>query len=432
MNVLKSNLIENKKYKNLRKRAESWLCNYQIQEDITYSQPDNLKLIHELKLHQIELELQNQELLESRDQTELALARYFELYDSAIFGYFTLNNKSDIKLTNITGASVFGFKKTEMLGRRFGDFIIDKDQRSRFQQFLANIFDKQQKDSCNIITEKKDKTLMHLKIEGTTFNHAQECRLVVQDVTEQVKSDKIARQHLLELKQVMRSNSLGELASAIAHEVNQPLSTIINYVNGCIYRIECNNYDISEILKVMRIVLKQVKQSGDIIHHMKDLMRQDNTSYHLEDINQIAQSTILQFNELNNDNNPIPIKLDLAANLPKMKVNSIQIEIVILNLLRNAFDAIQKGNIDKPMLLLRTESIGQKIIVSVINNGPHYSDQEYVHLFEPFFTTKKKRMGLGLSICKTIIDAHYGKLTSHKISPAGVCFQFSLPIHIAS
>ena len=78
-----------------------------------------------------------------------------------------------------------------------------------------------------------------------------------------------------------------------------------------------------------------------------------------------------------------------------MKVNSIQIEIVILNLLRNAFDAIQKGNIDKPMLLLRTESIGQKIIVSVINNGPHYSDQEYVHLFRTLFHYEKEKNGAG-------------------------------------
>lgn len=415
----------------LRQRAEESLRKGRKKENFPKSTAEMIHLLQELQVHQIELELQNQELQESRTEVELALAHYTDLYDSAIVGYFTFDCNGIILQTNLMGATFLGMERFKLLGKHFVTFI-EQDECSIFRDLLKKVFTTQQRQGCELTLSKNglSSKVQHrvLQIDATLFNSGQECRAVAQDITEQKQKEKLARLHQQELTQVARVNSMGELATAIAHEMNQPLTVILNYVNGCVRRLESNHYKIAEILDVMRLVSKQVELAGKIMHHMRNIMRQDETYYKLVSINDIAEAAISQIQKEPLYDLSVPLELKLGNNLPLVNVDHIQIELVILNLLRNSLEAVYKAHIAKPKLILRTEQQNNMIIVSVTDNGPHYSLEEEMHLFEPCFTTKETGMGMGLSISRTIVEAHSGRLSSHRISVSGVCFQFSLPI----
>lgn len=415
----------------LRQRAEEHLYKNKQKENQPKTIVETMHLLHELQVHQIELELQNQELEESRAAVELALAHFTDLYDSAIAGYFTFDRNGMILQTNLLGALFLGLERSKAFGKYFTTYIMP-DECDIFNELLKKVFTTQDKQSCEVTLSKDDSPFLIVQIEATIFNNGQECRAVVQDITERKQKEKLARLHQLELTQVSRVNSMGELASALAHEMNQPLAVILNYVNGCIRRLESNNYTIDEIIDVMRLTAKQVELAGNIMHHMKNIVRQDMTYYKLASINEIAEAAVSQIQKEPHYDSSVTIELQLENNLPLVNVDYIQIELVILNLLRNSIESFQKFKVDRPKLILRTNLQNDFINVSVIDNGPHYSLDEEMHLFKPCFTTKKMGMGMGLSISRTIVEAHLGYLSSNKLSVTGVCFQFTLPIYKAN
>lgn len=422
-------LEKTQKYSKLRQNAEKKMRGIEnkinIPKSTTDTISDTMQLLHELQVYQIELELQNQELQETRAQAEVLLSHYTELYDYAITGYFTFDSKGIISQTNLKGASFVQMDRDKIIGKHFASFIVKEDCVT-FNEFLNNVFMTHERQSC-VVTLSNPPHLV-VQIEASISNNEQNCRAIVQDITERIQKEKLARLHQLELTKVARVNSMGELASAIAHEINQPLTSIANYVNGCIRRLESNNYKLPEILDMMRLATKQVELTGAIIHHMNSLVRPDHTLYKQVSINEIAEAAVLQIKQETHYDYSIPIELQLTDNLLEVKVDHIQIELVMLNLLRNSLEAVYKNKVENPKVILRTELQNKMIIVSVINNGPHYSDEEEKHLFEPCFTTKKRGMGMGLSISRTIVEAHSGQLLAHKLSIYGVSFQFSLPI----
>lgn len=411
----------------LRQRAEESVRRNRDAKNLLRSTAENLRLLNELQIYQIELELQNQELMESRSQLEVALTHYTDLYDNGIAGYFTFDREGIIIKTNLMGASFLGLERSMAIGKHFVNFIVSEES-SVFSELIKKVFTTQQKQSCEVSLLRKELLPIMVHIEATIFNQGTECRAVVQDITERIQKEKLAQLHQRELTQVSRVNSMGELASAIAHELNQPLSIILNYVNGCIRRLESNNYKIPKIVEKMKLSAKQVELAGNIVHHMKNLVRQDEILYKRVSINDIAEAASAQLQKESHDNFALPLELRLADNLPLLNADHIQIELVILNLLRNSMEAVRKAKMANPKILLCTERLQNNIVVSITNNGPHYSVDDEIHLFEPCFTTKKNGTGLGLSISRTIVEAHMGRISSHKLPITGVCFQFSLPI----
>lgn len=411
----------------LRQRAEEYLWKNRKKEKQLQTTSEIMLLLYELQVHQLELELQNQELQESQAQTEIALAHYTDLYDSALTGYFTFDDKGTIVEVNIMGAFFLGMERSKIIGKYFVAFL-EEDKRFTFNDFLKKVFGVRAKHSCEIALLKSGLESKLLYLEATALDNGKECRAVVQDITERIQKEKLARLHQRELNQVMRMNSMGELASAIAHEINQPLGIIVNYANGCVRRLESNNYEVSEILNVMRLVVKQAELAGEIMHHMQNITHQDATYYKRVSINDIVETAALQIQEEIYYDLSGTLELNLGDNLPMVNADYIQIELVVLNLLRNSLEATCHANVKNPKILLHTEYRNNRVFVSITNNGPHYLLEEEAYLFKPSFTTKKTGMGKGLSISRTIIEAHLGYLSAHKMPIVGVCFQFSLPI----
>lgn len=258
------------------------------------------------------------------------------------------------------------------------------------------------------------------------YNHLYRITGVIEDITEKKNLEELARRNKynLELAEVKYINSMGEIASTIAHELNQPLTAISAYTQGCIRKLQANQFVPAELIDVLSVVTQQAERAGKIIHRIKDLMRRNELSFQNASINDL----ILELKPLFNyeKHHSVKIYFDLYKKLPASFCDKIHIQQVLLNLVRNAIDALEK--IEKPVITIHTRHIKKQIIVSVTDNGPGIEETKLQNMFRPHKNTQKSNLGMGLAICRTIIEAHGGQI-SVKPKPIGMCFEFTLPLY---
>jgi len=248
------------------------------------------------------------------------------------------------------------------------------------------------------------------------------------DVTERKELKELAFRHKyhLELAELSRVNSMGEMASTLAHELNQPLTAILTYSQICIRKLQDQKSPNTEILEVMNLVVQQTERAGAIIHGMKNFVRKGNLFLENLDINAIL-SNIFPLIQYEGRNTATVMALQLAEPLPLVYVDKLQIEQVVLNLARNAIEAMEEGNTLNPQLKIQTKlAPNNTVTVSIFDNGPGFPKEIAENLFSPYITTKPTGTGMGLAISRTIIEAHGGQLSANRYSNT-TCFSFTLP-----
>ncbi|QLQ31403.1 MAG: PAS domain S-box protein [Candidatus Thiothrix singaporensis] len=253
---------------------------------------------------------------------------------------------------------------------------------------------------------------------------------IIVDHTERKLAQELLAERQQELAHIMRLNTLGEMASGIAHELNQPLSAIANYIRGCELRMQSGECSMTDIADVMQLVGKQVRRAGEILRYAKDFTRKDqDIEWREQDLNSIVEETLHlldtteQFKQVN-------LTKRLSPKLAVVNVNKIQIEQVIVNMILNALESMQEASPNNPgSLQIHTETGGeQEVRVSVIDEGVGLPPDFAQKIFRPFYTSKKNGMGMGLAISSSIIEAHGGKLEASNNQDKGATFSFTLPI----
>ena len=218
------------------------------------------------------------------------------------------------------------------------------------------------------------------------------------------------------------------MATGIAHEVNQPLTATVNYATALNLLASLDEPDLEKITKIASLVSEQALRAGKIIHRMKSFCQNQNTSSTSTDINTLINDCILLCNSDLKKHN-ITLNLELAEALPMLFVDVIKIEQVLINLIRNSTEALA-GN-DNPIKTVTLSSLmldENQLQIQVRDNGSAVEQAIQEKLFIPFFTTKIEGMGMGLSICRSLIAAHKGTLTFDSLSGLGTCFYITLPI----
>jgi PAS domain S-box-containing protein len=250
---------------------------------------------------------------------------------------------------------------------------------------------------------------------------------VCMDITERKKAEEWIKRRQQDLTNAARIHSLGEMASTLAHELNQPLAAIVNYTKGCIYRLQSGNYQIEQILQILEQAAQQSERAGDIIHRMKNFVQKGRLYFETIDLNQLVQA-IVGFFDYEIQQHLVPIEFELADNLPPIEIDKMQIEQVLLNLIRNAVEAMQEAATEKPKIIIQSGRTENMVFAKVIDNGPGFPADITSKIWEPYFTTKKNGVGIGLSICRTIVEEHGGNLTVSANPEGGVCFEIGLPL----
>jgi PAS domain S-box-containing protein len=243
---------------------------------------------------------------------------------------------------------------------------------------------------------------------------------------------KDAREQLLhqqaELARVMRLNTLGEMATGLAHELNQPLAAISNYLNGCERRINTDRCNKEDILEILGLALEQTQRAGDILNQVKRFLKHENFETRDTDLNEVIGG-VVKLIQAAGQNAGIEIVMDLDSSLPVVTANHIQLEQVFINLLRNGIEAMLSAGAISGALVIETHRIStHKISASVVDRGAGIPDALRESIFKPFFTTKKEGMGMGLAICSSIIESHGGNLYIENREHGGGVVGFVLPI----
>ncbi len=254
---------------------------------------------------------------------------------------------------------------------------------------------------------------------------------IVRDITERKQAEKEVRERREELAHAARYASMGKLASGLAHEINQPLSAITNYINGGLRRIEMDNLSGDELQSVMKKIAEQAQRAASILSGMRDFIRKRKPRRGEIEINALIRQT-LELLQSEIKSNSIIVTQELGNHHPMIVADAIQIEQVLMNLVKNAIEALMEmPSSGERRLLLKTESADDNTIkVSVQDNGPGLPAEISAHLFESFNTTKPQGMGLGLSICRSIIEAHGGRLWADTKLKTGARFCFTIPQYL--
>jgi two-component system sensor kinase FixL len=250
---------------------------------------------------------------------------------------------------------------------------------------------------------------------------------IARDVTEQRQIEQRAGKLQAELAHVARINAVSQLSSALAHELNQPLTAIMNYVSAAKLRWSQAGGDESDkASSLLDRAIAQAERAGAIIQRLRSFLEKREPHRVEEDLNATLQEAIaLGF--VGSSNDGATLALDLAPDLPAVRMDKVQIEQVIVNLLRNAIEAIKESG--RHELAISSYRAGPRIVeIAVADTGPGIPDTVAQQLFEPFVTTKEKGMGVGLSICRTIVEAHGGRIWMVPNPVGGTIFKIQLPV----
>ena len=248
------------------------------------------------------------------------------------------------------------------------------------------------------------------------------------DITQRKHAEEQAAHHRNEMAHLSRISTLGELSGSIAHELNLPLSSILSNAQAAQRILANGETDRAEIREILNEIVSEDRRAGEVIRRLRQWLKKGEVQRHSLRINKVVQDVLkLIRSDLVYQN--VIVDTELARHLPVVTGDPVQLQQVLVNLVVNACDAMTDRDRSERRLLIRTriENGSSAVIVSVTDRGSSIPEEKKEQIFEPFFTTKAKGMGLGLSVCRTIITAHRGKLWATNNPDRGATFYFSLP-----
>lgn len=249
----------------------------------------------------------------------------------------------------------------------------------------------------------------------------------VLDITEQKRARELARQQEERLQATSRLVTMGEMASTLAHELNQPLAAIASYNSGCINRLDASEVDPAELREIHEKIGRQARRAGEIIRRVHDFVRRSEPKRETVNLNAIIVEAVGLI-EADARKRRMRITTELLPNPPMVTADPVMIEQILVNLTRNGMDAMRSTPAALREVRIRTRSTGNTMEVQVCDCGAGIDAESAARLFQPFFTTKEEGMGMGLNICRSIAELHHGRLTFEPNPSGGTIFILSLPV----
>jgi two-component system sensor kinase FixL len=365
---------------------------------------------------------QEEELRRSTEELRL-------IFDHAPTAITITSVDGHILNANRAAAELLGYQPDEPLQAQHAELIHADDQPVAMQHFQRL---QQEGGTCHC-------ELRYLRKDGSVI-HATHYAAAVQDElgrplmvigeivdrTALFEANREAEELRDRLAHVGRIGTLGEMVSGIAHEVNQPLTAIASYASACRRMMLGNQASAGEMLSILEKIATQAERAGQVIRGLRALAKRADAERRLLDSNQLVRDVarLVEF-ELRGDG--FDLQMRLESGLRPISGDGIQIQQIVLNLVRNALEAMKEAGIAGDVTLETLTPEDNWVEIRVADRGPGLSPTAAQRLFEPFFTTKPQGMGLGLSICKSIASAHGGELSYFLNEDGGTTFALRLP-----
>ncbi len=254
----------------------------------------------------------------------------------------------------------------------------------------------------------------------------------LRDLTERQETETRLQELQSELVHMSRFTALGEMSSALAHELNQPLSAIGNYLGGARLRMERGQGNDPATIEALGKAAEQTRRAGEIIQRIRDFIARREIEKRSESVsklvNEASTLALIGAKPLG-----IHVRQDLAPEAPTVFASGVQIQQVLVNLIRNAIEALEESDPGRRDLMISTRRAEHDTVeISVADTGPGLAENVQDRLFQPFVSTKDAGMGVGLSICRTIVEAHGGAIWAERNEAGGTIFRFTLPATAAA
>lgn len=371
-----------------------------------------------------------------RRETQEKLRRsekdYRSLFENAHDAILVFDPDNEIILAaNDRACTIYGFDRSELVG---GSLNLFQPEDRRGREMTNQILNRRGYHGVELIHFRKDGRELFIEVRATVvdYNGRKAILSINRDITERRALEEAARRHGKALASTNRLATIGEMASGLAHELNQPLCAIAAYTQACVQMLRNGTVNASKLLETMEKATGQANRAGAIINRMKDFVRKPKPVRSRTDVNDVIRDAAVLVAPAAKKHN-VSIELDLTDSLPSVQADAMQIEQVILNLVVNGLEAIDEIERRDPKVIIRstrTQDCG--IQVDVCDNGRGVNDDVRERMFNLFFTTKTEGLGMGLSICRSIIEAHDGKLWATTNVDDGTTFHFSLPTSTGS
>ncbi|MGH8127154.1 MAG: PAS domain-containing sensor histidine kinase [Gammaproteobacteria bacterium] len=357
---------------------------------------------------------------------------YADLFENAPVGYMQTDTAGRIQRINRAGAAMLGWDGSWLTGKPFSRWVTNNDKQL-FQVHQQQLRDCSECVSQDLRIKNRQGRIVSLRLESVreaqVANAAAGCRSVMVDISGEEQSARRLRYLQSQLAHVTRVHTAGELATSLAHELNQPLGTVVLNCEAALRLLNSGRTEACEFAEALTQAVEAASFASEIIRHLRGFLRQDGELHRVCTLKDLLHDvfTLIETDARDHD---IELQFDIERGLPSVRVDPVQIEQVLVNLAHNSIEAMstngQDGAPGKVVIEVRQES-PSRIRVSVEDTGPGLSPKQIERIFTPLYTTKESGMGMGLSISRTIIDAHGGRLWATSAAGHGAVIHFTLP-----
>ncbi len=248
------------------------------------------------------------------------------------------------------------------------------------------------------------------------------------DISDRKRAEELTLRQQERLQETSRLITLGEMASSLAHELNQPLAAIANYCSGCVTRLSSGAFKPEDLLGAMQKASFQAERAGKVIRRMREFVRKREPNRTSVPVGEIVDEA-LGIAEIEARKAGVQIRLDIPADLPPVHADKVMIEQVVLNLVKNGIEAMDETLPEDRQITVAARAVDARAVeLSVADRGHGIAPEQSEKLFSPFYTTKPQGMGMGLRICRSIVEFHDGRLWARPGDGGGSVFAFTLPL----
>ncbi|MFZ5780579.1 MAG: PAS domain-containing sensor histidine kinase [Pseudomonadota bacterium] len=362
---------------------------------------------------------------------EAAEARLRSILQTVPDAMIIIDEQGRIESLSATAERLFGYTLKEVEGRNVSAFMPSPD-RERHDAYLARYLATGERRIIGIgrivVGQRKDGTTfpMHLTVGELRSGERHYFTGFIRDLTDQQITESRLKELQSEVTHMSRYTALGEMASTLAHEINQPLTAISNYLRGGQRLLDRSDSEDAALLRgALGKAAEQALRAGHIIRRLREFVSRGESDRRIENLAKLIEdASTLALVGARENGIAVSFRLDPKADL--VLADRIQIQQVLVNLIRNAIEVMVESPSDRRLEIATTVHSPELIEVSVSDTGTGLAPEVARHLFQPFVTTKRRGMGLGLSICRTIVEAHGGRIWVENPPGGGTVFRFTL------
>lgn len=364
------------------------------------------------------------ELREAQEHSRLVL-------EAAAFAILGVDQGGRIVLVNRQAELLFGRARSELMGESF-DMLVPLRFQTLHRTHVGDMFkgpsraegfDREVVGRCADGSERALQVgLSEIQLQGRPIMLAS-----IVDLTERKRAERDLEQQRSELNHLSRVTMLGELSGSLAHELNQPLTAILSNAQAALRFLEVEHPDLGEVREILRDIVSDDKRAGEVILGLRLLLKRGEMRQESIDLNGVVLD-VLRLLKSNTVNANVRVSVDLAEPLPPVTGDRVQLQQVVLNLVMNACDAMAATPVAERTLSVRSRlAEGETVEVCVIDQGAGIAPDLLAHIFDPFVTTRTQGLGLGLSVCRQIVQAHHGRLWAANNPGRGAAVCFAMP-----